>query len=112
MYYTGKIRDTETERGIPSATVRYMRGNNTVGVTVANGQGIFSLNTTDPADKVIISSVGYLLQTFPVYGNFQQNFDLERKPITLEEVILPVKKKNKFPYWLLLLLPLLIKDKK
>ena len=112
MYYTGKIRDAESERGIPSATVRYMRGSNVVGVTVANGQGIFSVNTTEPADKVIISSVGYMLQTFPVYGNFQQNFDLERKTITLEEVILPVKK-HKTPYWLLFLLPLLlIKDKK
>lgn len=113
MYYNGKVIDSETMAGIPSATVRFMAGSTPIGATIANQYGDFSINTNSNADKVIISSVGYLTATFPIYGNYQHTFELERKPISLEEVIIPAHPKKKpFPYWIFIIPLLLIKRKK
>ncbi len=72
----GKIIDSAERKGIPYATVRLL---NSKASTVSNAEGMFRLSEsiTDPADTLLVSSIGYSSVRIPVdaYRN-QPGFEI------------------------------------
>ena len=98
--YTGLVRDADNGHPdpLPGATVEFYNGANKSGAVATNGQGRFEFNSFAPIDCIVISHVGYKTNAFPVWGNQQQLFELEKADTWLDPVIVTAHKKKP---WLL-----------
>lgn len=80
---TGVIKD---DKGIPAANVSVTVKGSTKGVTT-NGDGVFSIDVTDPKSVLVVSNVGFLTQEIPLQSRSKLDVSLVAGNSQLDAVV-------------------------
>lgn len=102
FYYSGTVKDSATGKGIPGASVIFYAGGSRLGGVVADSNGNFSFESSQPAESITISSVGYQSFNWPA-SEYQNVFELERDEKELDPVVVTASRKNNSWIYLALL---------
>lgn len=113
MTITGRAIDKETGKPIPKATAALRNGFVTLAASAANDDGIFTVSTNQAPDSILLTSVGYEGQFWPLpeYSDTTL-FSLPKFVKPMDEVIITVDKKKNWIWFLVFGATLLIANRK
>lgn len=102
MTIVGKATDQDSGAPLPGATIALRSGFVTLVETAANDDGLFTISTNQVPDSILITSIGYTGQYWPLpeYES-KSSYQLPKLVKQEPEVIITAVKKNSW-LWLIL----------